>query len=171
VLVFEELAAYHDLTRFRSGNSQLDDYLRQEARVRHQRREARVLVLIDTEKEDIRPVGYIALAATGYYVPTFDPADTDLKHESFQYTALLAFLARDRATRGQGIGRVLLLEALRQCVLAGEHIGLPGIFLETTAAGIPLYQSAGFLWLDKEDGFMYLPMAKARAILESTGSI
>jgi GNAT superfamily N-acetyltransferase len=163
VILFEPLARRHDCTRFRSGNSMLDSYLKREALQRQQQGEACVFVLIDTEEDATRPLGYIALSATAYHIPR------ESGEESFQYLALLAFLARDEASREQGIGKLLVIEALRQCIAASEHIGLPGIFLETTEEGKRLYEGAGFLWLDRDAGFMYMPMEQARAFVEFTG--
>lgn len=166
MLIFEELAEHHDLTQFRSGNSNLDGYLQREALDRQRRGEVRVFILLDIDQGHNRPLGYIALAATGYYIPTLYSDDASVAQETFQYVAMLAFLARDVNWRGQGIGKVLVLEAIRQCVLAAQHIGLPGIFLETTKEGAPLYERFGFSWIDQRDGYMYLPMTKARAIID-----
>ncbi len=166
MILFEELTARHDLSRFRSGNSVLDSYLKREALARQKAGEVRVFVLIDTEEDEDRPLGYIALAATSAYVPTPHPESDAIPHETFQYLALVAFLARDISWRGRGLGEILLLEALRQCVQAAQCIGLPGVFLEATKDGAALYERFGFVRVEEGQSYMYLPMSKAQALVE-----
>ena len=161
--VFEPLTEQHDLSRFRSGNSMLDSYLRREA-LKEQRGDlSRIFVVIDAQESPTRPVGFYALKTTSYYVPLLDslaPSGTHL------WPAEIGCLARDLSQRGKGLGGLLVMDALRQVDRASQHIGLPGVFLNATKEGVALYESFGFLRVDASNPDYYLPMSHVRKILQ-----
>ena len=140
-------------------------YLQQDALEEQKSDLARIYVAIDSEKDD-RPIGYFSLSATGYYIPAL----TDVvRSETFLYPAFLAFLAHNSAWRGRGLGDFLLIEALKHAAEAAEHIGLPGLLLQTTKEGAALYERFGFVWIDRADSYLYLPMKDVRAIIFPSG--
>jgi ribosomal protein S18 acetylase RimI-like enzyme len=164
VIPLETLTAQHDISQFRCGNSALDNYLRREALKEQQNHFARVFVAVDPDADGKRAIGYLSLSATGYYIP----GSANRSHsDTFLYPVFLAFLARDSAWRGKGLGDFLLVEALKQAAAAAEHIGLPDILLRTTKEGTSLYERFGFVWIDRDDDYLYLPMGEACRIASS----
>ena len=166
MIIFQALTARHDTSRFRSSLSALDTYLQRDALREQEDGTSRVFVLV--EEDATHPIGYFALTATGCFIPAVTPDRQPVPPERFLYPVLLAFLARDLAWRGRGLGDVLLLEALKQAEQASRHVGFPGILLNTTKEGALLYERFGFVWIDRQDSYLYLPMNDIRAILTST---
>ena len=167
MILFEALTAQHDLSRFHSGNSRLDTYLRQEALKEQSGDLARVFIAIDTEEDPQRPVGYIALKTTGVFVSSLPlpiPSDT------FLNPAEIAYLARDVTWRGKGLGEILLLEAMDRIERLSPEIGLPGIFLTATKEGATLYERLFFQRIDPDEMDYYLPMVAVREILQGFGA-
>lgn len=165
MIVLHPLAARHDLSQFQCENAALAHYLRRDALKEQESNQARVYVAVDTSDDD-RLVGYFSLSATGFYIPALA---NDTASETFLYPVLLAFLARDSAWRGRGLGDFLLVEALKQAAEAAERIGLPGILLRTTKQGAALYERFGFVWIDRSDNYLYLPMGDVRTVAQSSG--
>ena len=117
----EPLAEYHDLRRFRSGNGELDDWLRDHARTATGHG-TRTYVLVDDDREDGPVVGYFAIAPhtvdrddlskrTGRGAPRHIPA------------ILLAKLALAEDLHGQHLGGELLVVALDTIVSAARRAG------------------------------------------------
>lgn len=77
----------------------------------------------------------------------------------------LAYLARDLRYRGQGMGDLLLVEALRKAAQAANLLGAAGLFLVTTQEGAQLYAEYGFRSFGDWPRKMFLSMAAMRRIL------
>jgi ribosomal protein S18 acetylase RimI-like enzyme len=163
VIIFELLTERHDVSRFRSGNTILDNYLRHEA-LREQADDiARVFVAIDTEEDATSPAGYIALKTTGCFVSK--RSDT-VPSDTFLYPAEIGCLARDLRWRGKGLGELLVMEAMSRIERTSHEIGLPGIYLNATREGASLYERFGFQQMPEQEQDYYIPMVAVRELLE-----
>lgn len=162
MLHFELLAESHEVDSFRSGNTYLDEYLRLNALSEMQRDLARTFVSLDTDEEGkAQKVGYFTLKSTAQYIPSL----RDDIPEKYLHPAELACLARNLTYRGQGIGSVLLIEALRCVVQASHFVGLPGLWFIAIEEGIHLYELFGFLQIYPDRREFFLPMSDIRAIV------
>lgn len=105
-------------------------------------------------------LGYLTLKAEGIWttgLPQYDPP-------AYIPVVELACLGRDLDQRGEGIGELLLIEALRRTALAAEHIGIAGIYLWATREGAELYESYGFRRFQGDEHRMFLSIEQARAV-------
>ncbi len=120
-LRLERLGAHHDLSAFASGNDELDSWLRRHALAAQQMDSARTFVLVRRGQHAANPVaGYVSLTMGSVLRAE---APTKLVRGLPAYPVgmvLLARLAVDRSEQGTGLGALLLAEALRKAVAAGE---------------------------------------------------
>jgi GNAT superfamily N-acetyltransferase len=115
-LSLERLAAHYDTAAFDSGNDELDSWLPRHALAAQQMDSARTFVLTRGE----RIVGYFSLTM-GSVLREDAPAKLVRGLPAYPVgMVLLARLAVDRSEQGAGLGGLLLSEALRKAVNAGE---------------------------------------------------
>lgn len=111
----EPLAA-HDRTQFSSGNPALDHYLARQAGQDARRRAAAPFVLVEETAPDI-VIGYYTLSAFGVDLADLPTAVArKLPRYPIVPATLLGRLAVDQRLRGQGIGELLLMDALYRAV-------------------------------------------------------
>jgi GNAT superfamily N-acetyltransferase len=111
----ERLGPQHTLDDFYCGNTDLDAWLKRHALAARQMGSARTFVLIEGD----RVVGYFSLTM-GAVLRAQAPGKLERGLPSYPVgTVLLARLAVHSASQGQGLGVLLLAEALK-AVTAGE---------------------------------------------------
>ena len=102
----------HDRTRFNCGIPELDNYLRQQASQDAKRKVATPFVVLDQER---RVAGYYTLSAYGIRGSELPPAVAKkLPRYPLIPATLLGRLAVSREYRGQKLGSLLLMDALRR---------------------------------------------------------
>jgi GNAT superfamily N-acetyltransferase len=119
-LRLERLSAHHELSGFTSGKDDLDAWLSRHALAAQQMDSARTFLLIRAEAAGNRIAGYFTLTM-GSALRADAPAKLVRGLPTYPIgMVLLARLAVDRSEQGQGIGGLLLTEALRKAITAGE---------------------------------------------------
>lgn len=112
----ERLGAHRDLSEFDSGNEELDGWLRRHALAAQRMDSARTFVLTRND----RVVGYFSLTM-GSVRRAAAPARLVRGLPAYPVgMVLLARLAVDRSEQGKGLGALLLAEALRKAIVAGD---------------------------------------------------
>lgn len=138
----ERLEAHHVLTGFNSGNDELESWLQRHALAAQHMDSARTFVL--TRKNHL--VGYFSLTMGS--VLRAD-APTKLVRGLPGYPigmVLLARLAVDRADQGGGFGALLLAEALRKAVAAGDAAAARLIVVDAVNEQVArFYERHGFI--------------------------
>jgi GNAT superfamily N-acetyltransferase len=120
-LRLERLDAHHDLSGFASGNEELDSWLGRHALAAQQMDSARTFLLVrDSEDVKNRVAGYFSLTMGSVLRAQAPPRLVRGLPAYPVGMVLLARLAVDRSEQGQGLGALLLAEALRKAVAAGE---------------------------------------------------
>jgi len=141
-LRWERLQRRHPRRSFRSGQFEVDDWLRTKA-WQHQKKHLSVTkVLLD---ETNRIVGYYTLA-TGQ-VDFGDLPDELTKRLPRRWlpVAVLAWLGVSADHQGYGLGRILLAQALRDCYEAGDTFAFVAVILDClTDAAKSFYQKWDF---------------------------
>lgn len=112
----ERLGPNHQLGVFHSGNEILDRWLQVYALASQQMDVARTFVLVEAE----RVAGYFSLTMGSVQRAEAPPALVRGLPGYPVGMVLLARLAVDARDQGQGLGALLLAEALRKAVVAGE---------------------------------------------------
>jgi GNAT superfamily N-acetyltransferase len=154
----ESLAAHHDRFRFTCGVESLDNYLRVYAGQDVRRRANSVFVLVD-QREPSGILAYYTLCATALSqgdVPI--AARKHLPRYPLVSATLLGRLAVAAGRQGQGLGALLVADAMRRVYASASFVGSSMLVVDAIseqAAGF--YQAHGFLRLP-ESLRLVLPM-------------
>ena len=130
-LVFEPLAAQHDRQAFDCGNGSLNDFLKRQARQNAERNIGVTHVAV-AYAGDARILGYYTLVVRTVaqeIISTDAPAARRLSSGEIG-VVLLGRLAVDKTAQGQGIGRRMLVKAMRQVERAAQDMGIFGLVLD-----------------------------------------
>jgi GNAT superfamily N-acetyltransferase len=164
----EPLGRLHDRATFCCGQPALDDWFRQRAGQDEKRNIARVFVAVDDE----RGIG-------GFYsLSSFTLAIEDLPQEIARklpsYDAILAALigrlARDQRVRGQGVGELLLADAIRRVLSVSRSLAVFAIIVDAKDDhAVRFYQSFGFRRFPMRPGRLFLLTSTAAEALVREG--
>jgi GNAT superfamily N-acetyltransferase len=155
----------HNRDDFNCGNEALNQFLKQTARQHIQKGISRTFVLIDTEKPDII-ISFFTLTLCEVRVEKLPPKFAK-KYPSKVAGVKLARLAVNKAYQRQGIGEIMMIEAMRRAVVVAENAGGIGLFVDAKdEAAKSYYNRYGFVSL--EDAFleMFLPLSTIIQMLE-----
>jgi GNAT superfamily N-acetyltransferase len=157
-LIITPLGKRHDRKTFDCGEASLELYLHRYANQDIRRRINRVFVASPPD-EPQRVIGCYSLSAGSL-------AAADLpekfRHRLPRYpvpVALLGRLAVDRSYQGQGLGAVLIADALQRIALAGQVMAVYAVMVDAlneTAA--EFYRQFGFIPLPSQPLKLFLPM-------------
>ena len=125
----EALAAHHDRRAFSCGVEALDEYLRRFARQHAEANVSRSYVAVDgVASIGIR--GFYSLAMSGIRKENL-PAKQASRFPNFPLpVARLARLAVDARHQRQGLGDLLLADALQRCLRLSAEIGMIGVIVD-----------------------------------------
>jgi GNAT superfamily N-acetyltransferase len=164
--------ARHRRANFSSGVASIDNYLKLTAKKLSAAHAAAIFIIAEEGGEII---GYYALSAI-----SIDASETSADKNSKLFThygsvpaTLLSMLGVDQRWQGQGIGKLLLADALRRSLAASREVGSFCVVLdvledENMAKRLALYAGLGFRRCDTETGVrMFLTMVDLGASLES----
>lgn len=151
----------HDRTAFDCGEPSLNTFLRQYARQFNDRYLGVTWVAI-ADDNPTRILGYYTLAA-GALIP--DELPTERVALPQVPVMLLGRLAVDRATQGQGIGKLLLLHALHHALYISTHVGINAVVVDAlNERALGFYQLFGFHSLPANPFRLYLSMREIAKI-------
>ena len=124
----------HDRTSFSCGAARLDNFLKRTARKHQAGGFTRVWVATDGRSPLI--FGYYALNAHSL---EGDDLPKGLTRDAPRHGAIpavyLSVIAVDRRQQGQGIGRILLADALARTASAAEQVGIRAVVLDVIEDG------------------------------------
>jgi GNAT superfamily N-acetyltransferase len=152
------LAKSHVRDRFSCGVPSLDTFLKQYAGQYSKRNLGRTYVLV--RAGDPQVFGYYTLS--GGHVPRAEFPDEVAKTLPNHPVpvVLLARLAVDVSVRGQGLGRVLLANALARSAASAEQIGFYAVFTEAIdESAAAFYRKHGFTPLRDQSARLFLPVS------------
>ena len=158
-LVFGPLSSQHDRSEFGSGSAALDSYLKRVASQDERRNLARVFVA--TEPGATRIAGFYTLSSFSVGLEVL-PDDLTAKLPGYPDVpaALIGRLARHVAYRGQGVGEMLLIDALRRVALVSKSLAVHLIVVDAKdEAAKSFYRRYGFAELAAYPGRLVLPVA------------
>jgi GNAT superfamily N-acetyltransferase len=118
------LTDHHQLGTFSSGVASLDDWLKRRAHANQASGASRTFVIC----QDLRVVGYYALASGGVKLPEA-PSRFRRNMPDPIPVAVLGRLAIDQAHQGGGLGRALVRDAGLRLLQAAEVLGIRGILV------------------------------------------
>ncbi len=161
-LSLDRLAAHHDTAAFDSGNDDLDSWLQRHAVAAQQMDSARTFLLM----RDTTVVGYFSLTM-GSVLRQDAPAKLVRGLPAYPVgMVLLARLAIDRSEQGAGLGGLLLAEALRKAIDAGEAAAARLVVVDAIDDdAVAFYQHHGFVLAPGHDHRLYRRTKDIRASL------
>lgn len=157
-LVITPLGKQHDRKAFDCGEASLNRYLNRYANQDIRRRVNRVFVA-SPPGEPQRVIGYYSLSAG-----SLAAADLPEKYRRRlpRYpvpVALLGRLAVDKSHQGQGLGAILIANALQRIALASQVMAVYAVVVDAlNERAAEFYQQFGFIPLSSQPLKLFLPM-------------
>jgi GNAT superfamily N-acetyltransferase len=164
---FQVLRDNHDTEGFTCGVDALDQWLKRIARQHISKGVSRTFVAVDPAKT-ASPAPIL-----GYYSLTVAEIDTDKLPKDVAKKlprrvplVLIGRLATSLAVRGQGVGELLLVDALKRIVDVSENVGVTLILVDAKDdKAASFYQHFGFVPLPDMPLRLALPIATAKRAL------
>ena len=159
-LIIEPLGSRHDRTSFCCGLPELDRYLARQAGQDIRRRIARVFVCTAGEADAV--LGFYTLSALSIDLASL-PEQLSRKLPRHPVPcALIGRLAVDRSAHGRGLGRVLLADAVKRTLAAGETVAMHALIVDAANdAARRFYERFGFVPLTDDPMRLFLPLGHA----------
>lgn len=159
------LGSHHRVDRFDCGREQLDRWLRAYAGQGQRRDTARTFVVCHTDESEV--VGYYTLVASQV---EHDEATSDVRRGVSRHfpirVCLIARLAVARTEQGAGLGRSLLVDAVRRTGRAARSVAMRAVLvhaLDEDAAAF--YARFGFQPAGGEPMTLMVPLESVRRTL------
>lgn len=159
------LQSHHDIDAFTCGTAALDNWLRCTAKQHSRKGISRSYVAVNADNQQ---------KVIGFYSLTVGEAGT----EAFPSTVakglprkipivLIGRLAVSTQAQSQGIGGILLVDALRRTVRVSSEVGISAILVDAKdQKAVTFYQHYGFLALPDLPNRLVLPIKTAVDLFE-----
>jgi GNAT superfamily N-acetyltransferase len=149
----------HDRAAFSCGVVSLDDWFRLRAGQDEKRNVARVFVAIDDQG------GIVGFYSLSSFTPTIADLPLDYAKRLPRYdaipAALIGRLARDEKVRGEGIGELLLADAVRRVIGAARSLAVFAIVVEATdEKAAAFYRDFGFMAFPNRPLRLFMPASE-----------
>ena len=159
----ELLTVAHDFSAFACGEAMLDDWLRRRALPNQISGVSRSYVLIRAE----RVVAYYSLAA-GAIAVTEAPGRVRRNMPDPIPMAVLGRLAIDQSCQGQGLGHLMLRDAVLRTRRAADTIGIRGLLVHALSPEAKrFYEGSGFRESPANPMTLMVTLADAAAASEN----
>lgn len=154
----EPLGVNHDRAAFSCGSAPLDIYLKTQARQDAEKNLAAVFVLTPDGKTI---AGYYTLSQ---YSVESDTIPEEIRRKLTRYHAipatLIGRLARSLSYKGQSLGELLLMDALKRSYLLSKQVASWAVIADAKdEKAVAFYKSFGFLEIRNNRRKLFLPMS------------
>jgi len=168
MLRIELLSRGHERESFSCGERDLDDYLKRTARQHNDKGISRTFVLVDSDAP-VKILGFFTLASCEVFAADLPP-EYAKKYPRKAPAAKLARLAVAMDQQRQGLGGLMMVDALRRTLSVAENIGIIGFFVDAKSQGSrEYYEQYGFVALPDQPRALFLPLATLAAAVEALG--
>ena len=166
IYLTEALSSIHQKEKFSCGREMLDNYLHHQAAQDVKRKLSVCFILNEKETNLIK--GYYTLS--NYSIPLHTIPEHIQKKLPKAYqsvpTTLLGRLAVDLRFHGQGIGQLILIDALKRCYEISKSIGSFAVIVDPIDETAEyFYKKFDFIKLP-DSGKMFLPMKTINQLFE-----
>lgn len=153
-----------DRNNFDCGNEVLNHYLRAIARQHNKKGISRTFVLVDSSQPQTI-IGFVTLALCEIRAVQL-PNKWSKKYPATIAGVKLARLAVDKKYQRQGIGEILMVEAMKRALIIADNAGVIGLFVDAKdEAAKKYYQRYDFVSLSDNPLSMFLPLATIGKII------
>jgi GNAT superfamily N-acetyltransferase len=161
--VIERFGKRHDRTGFDCGRPSLNDWLQHRASQFEKRDLARCYVA--RRENEPRVLGYYTLSNHRVSFESLPDDEAKGLPRLDIPVMLLGKLAVDQSVQGQGLGGLLLVDALRRVVPIAEQVGIRAVEVDALdEAARQFYLKYGFVPLRDDPLHLYLPMQVVRKL-------
>ena len=157
-LVIEPLNPTHDRTGFQCGIEALDRYLKKQAKQDIKRRISRVFVASKTDNPKT-VIDYYTLSTLSIELNQLPEKLARKLPRHPVPVALIGRLAVSNATQGQGVGKMLLADAIKRTLSVSDQIAIYAMVVDAindSARGF--YEQFGFTRLSDDSPRQFLPL-------------
>ena len=166
MIKLELLSRAHDRDGFDCGSELLNTYLRQTARQHTERGISRTFVLVDEAATEPKPiVGYFTLNICQLRAEQL-PAEVARRLPREVAGVKLGRLAVSKTRQRQGLGKLLLVAAMKKFVEVFDSVGGIGLFVDAKGnEAKAYYERFGFVSLPDTPLLLFLPLQTIRDAL------
>ena len=156
-LIIEPLQRRHDRTAFSCGLPELDRYLARQAGQDVRRRIARVFVCTAGDADAV--LGFYTLNALSVDLASLPEEHARKLPRHPVPCALIGRLAVNASVHGQGVGGLLLADAVRRVAAAGRTVAMHALIVDAANDGAKrFYARFGFSPLTDDPMRLFLPL-------------
>jgi len=161
--VVEKLSSDHERESFDCGRELLNNFLKRLASQYRKKNLGQTYVAVTPDK---RVIGYYTISTSRV---DFDNVPDHLRRQVPQIpipVILLGRLAVDKAFQGKGVGKTLLVKALRQAAQLSDAVGVAAVEVDAIddQAG-SFYLKYGFTSLSDDQHHLYIPIRTIKKLL------
>lgn len=157
-LIIKPLDSHHDRAGFRCGVAQLDSYLAKQARQDVKRRISRVFVAASPTRPN-SVLGYYTLSSLAIELDTLPDSLARKLPRHPVPAALLGRLAVVQGAQGQGIGAMLLSDAVKRTLSVSDEIAIYALVVDALDESAQrFYERFGFSLLTANGRRLFLPL-------------
>jgi len=169
VFKLELLSRAHDRDAFDCGSEPLNNYLKQTARQHTERGISRTFVLVEESASESKPVaGYFTLNICQLRAEQL-PAEMARRLPREVAGVKLGRLAVAKSRQRQGLGRLLLVAAMKKFVEVFDSAGGIGLFVDAKDnEAKTYYERFGFIPMPDNPLLLFLPLQTIREVLSGT---
>lgn len=158
----------HKRLTFRCGTESLDRFLQENAHQAVSKGLSKTYVAVADEDETVI-LGYYTVTTT--HIEAGDLPETVIRRLRLPKTelpaSLVARLAVSETFQGNGIGALMLMDAMARCARVASEIGGVAIVVDALNDEIvPFYTKYGFVRLEEGSLKLFIPMATLRDMLQ-----
>lgn len=156
------LAASHDREAFDCGVAELNDFLRTKARQYAKKKIAQTFVAFPVAHPK-QIDGFYSLSMSSVEVSSV-PESVRKKYPKHPLpVALMGRLATSTAARGQGLGELMLMDALRRIIHISEEVGCAAVIVDAKdPKAASFYKKYGFIQLQDPPNRLFIPIDVAQ---------
>ncbi len=163
IWIIRRLSSGDDRTSFSCGQMMLDQWLRERATQFERRDLSRTYVAVRAAAT--RVLGYYAISAHRVVHDAIPAAEAKGMPRLDVPVIMLGRLAVDRTVQGQGLGALLLVDALRRSLHLSQHVGVRAVEVEALDdAARSFYSKFGFRALLDDPHHLFLPLHEIRKL-------
>lgn len=164
----EQLNKSHSKNSFNSGENSLDKYLQKQATQDIKRNLSAVYVLF--EGQDSTVLGYYTLCSSSILIDSI-PREVSKKLPRYPLipVTLLGRLAIDIKLQGQGLGELLLTDALLRAGRLSNELGSMAVIVDSLSSrASDFYEKFGFQKFIDNTNKLFLPMSVIKQLLSES---
>lgn len=163
IWMIRRLEKSHDRTNFECGQPLLDEWLKDRASQFDRRDLSRTFVA--TRPELVAVLGYYAISTHRVVYEVLPTAEAKGLPRLAVPVLLIGKLAVDRRVQGQGLGALLLVDALRRALQISEQVGIRAVEVDAIDdAARKFYMKFGFRSLLDDPRHLFLTISEIRKL-------